>query len=241
MVKMIVLDLDGTLLNSEKKVSEISKKYLKKLKDLGYIIVIASGRIYESVNNALDGFEYVNYIITDTGASCYDVRNGSTIFNNLMSIETAKKFKKYYNENCIFIDVCDKHTIYKYSDYKENYYFIDTTKDWDYIFNNCKEISHISVNNFFQTISKMLSDLIRERNIFNFSNIETIKKEYKVEYFLTLETSLFIGRVISNTLFICMAFLSADFIMNIFIIFVILQAISVIKLQFDMNKYNNIR
>lgn len=71
--------------------------------------------------------------------------------------------------------------------------------------------------------------------------IETIKKEYKIEYFLTLETSLFIGRVISNTLFICMAFLSADFIMNIFIIFVILQAISVIKLQFDMNKYNNIR
>ena len=219
----------------------MSKKNLKKLKDLGYIIVIASGRIYESVNNALDGFEYVNYIITDTGASCYDVRNGSTIFNNSMSIEPAKKFKKYYNENCIFIDVCDKHTIYKYSDYKENYYFIDTTKDWDYIFNNCKEISHISVNNFFQTISKMLSDLIRERNIFNFSNIETIKKEYKVEYFLTLETSLFIGRVISNTLFICMAFLSADFIMNIFIIFVILQAISVIKLQFDMNKYNNIR
>lgn len=238
---MTVLDLDGTLLNSEKKVSEMSKKNLKKLKDLGYIIVIASGRIYESVNNALDGFEYVNYIITDTGASCYDVRNGSTIFNNSMSIETAKKFKKYYNENCIFIDVCDKHTIYKYSDYKENYYFIDTTKDWDYIFNNCKEISHISVNNFFQTISKMLSDLIRERNIFNFSNIETIKKEYKVEYFLTLETSLFIGRVISNTLFICMAFLSADFIMNIFIIFVILQDISVIKLQFDMNKYNNIR
>ncbi len=177
---MTVLDLDGTLLNSEKKVSEMSKKNLKKLKDLGYIIVIASGRIYESVNNALDGFEYVNYIITDTGASCYDVRNGSTIFNNSMSIETAKKFKKYYNENCIFIDVCDKHTIYKYSDYKENYYFIDTTKDWDYIFNNCKEISHISVNNFFQTISKMLSDLIRERNIFNFSNIETIKKEYKV-------------------------------------------------------------
>lgn len=238
---MIVLDLDGALLNSEKKVSEMSKKNLKKLKDLEYIIVIASGRIYKSVNNALDGFEYVNYIITNTGASCYDVRNGSTIFNNSMSIETAKKFKKYYNENCIFIDVCDKHTIYKYSDYKENYYFIDTTKDWDYIFNNCKEISHISVNNFFQTISKMLSDLIRERNIFNFSNIETIKKEYKVEYFLTLETSLFIGRVISNTLFICMAFLSADFIMNIFIIFVILQAISVIKLQFDMNKYNNIR
>lgn len=187
MVKMIVLDLDGTLLNSEKKVSEISKKYLKKLKDLGYIIVIASGRIYESVNNALDGFEYVNYIITDTGASCYDVRNGSTIFNNPISIETAKKFKKYYNENCIFIDVCDKHTIYKYSDYKENYYFIDTTKDWDYIFNNCKEISHISVsmktNDQVMELYNKLKDDIKELDINimqdSFSEkkwIETIKK-----------------------------------------------------------------
>lgn len=30
MIKMIVLDLDGTLLNNERKVSETSKNYLKK-------------------------------------------------------------------------------------------------------------------------------------------------------------------------------------------------------------------
>ena len=102
---------------------------------------------------------------------------------------------------------------------------------------NCNFLT-VVLYNLFQTISKLLSDLIKERNIFNFSNIETIKKEYKVEYFLTLETSLFIGRVISNTLFILMAFLNAKFIMFIFVVFVIFQAISVIKLQFDMNKYN---
>ena len=100
---------------------------------------------------------------------------------------------------------------------------------------NCNFITVI-LYNLFQTISKLLSDMIRERNIFNFSNIEIIKKEYKVEYFLTLETALFIGRVISNILFIFMAFLDAGFIMAIFVIFVILQAISVIKLQCDMNK-----
>ena len=55
LVKMIVLDLDGTLLNSERKVSEKSKKYIKKLKDMGYIVVIATGRIYESINYAIDG------------------------------------------------------------------------------------------------------------------------------------------------------------------------------------------
>ena len=104
---------------------------------------------------------------------------------------------------------------------------------------NCNFIT-VVLYNLFQTISKLLSDLIRERNIFNFSNIETIKRKYKVEYFLTLEKSLFIGRVISNTLFILMAFLDANFIMAIFVIFVILQAISVVKLQYDMNRCGDI-
>ncbi|MDD6223455.1 MAG: MFS transporter [bacterium] len=104
---------------------------------------------------------------------------------------------------------------------------------------NCNFVT-VVLYNLFQTISKLLSDLIRERNIFNFSNIESIKREYKVEYFLTLETALFVGRVISNTLFILMVFLDANFIMAIFVIFVILQAISVIKLQFDMNKCNDV-
>lgn len=104
---------------------------------------------------------------------------------------------------------------------------------------NCN-FTTVVLYNLFQTISKLLSDLIRERNIFNFSNIEIIRKKFKVEYFLTLETSLCIGRVISNLLFILMAFLNLNFIMAIFIVFVILQAISLIKLQSDMNKFDEI-
>lgn len=104
---------------------------------------------------------------------------------------------------------------------------------------NCNFIT-VVLYNLFQTISKLLSDLIKDRNVFNFSNIEIIKKEYKVEYFFTLETALFIGRIISNGLFVLMAFLDAKFIMAVFVIFVILQSISMIKLQFDMSIYNEI-
>lgn len=101
---------------------------------------------------------------------------------------------------------------------------------------NCNFLT-VVLYNLFQTVSKLLSDLINERNIVNFSNIEAIKKEYKVEYFFTGETALFIGRVVSNALFILMAFLNANFIMAIFVLFVILQALSVIKLQYDMEKF----
>ena len=47
---------------------------------------------------------------------------------------------------------------------------------------NCN-FTTVVLYNLFQTISKLLSDLIRERNIFNFSNIEIIRKKFKVEYF----------------------------------------------------------
>ena len=102
---------------------------------------------------------------------------------------------------------------------------------------NCNFVT-VVLYNLVHTISKLLYDLVKERNIFNFSNIEAIKSKYKVEYFLTLETALFIGRVTINTLFIFMAFLDAKFIMTIFVVFVILRTINIIKLQSDMNKYN---
>ncbi len=85
--------------------------------------------------------------------------------------------------------------------------------------------------NFFQTFSKGLMDLINGNSQANISNIETIKKEYKVEYWLGIETALFIGRIISNMLFIAMAFTNTNIIMYIFIIFLILLATNSIKLQ----------
>lgn len=101
---------------------------------------------------------------------------------------------------------------------------------------NCNFIT-IVLYNFFQTISKGLTDLINEQSISNFSNIKSLKKEFKVEYFLSIETSLFIGRVISNMLFIFMAFTSANIIMAIFVIFAIMRVVSSVRLQFSMDKY----
>lgn len=104
---------------------------------------------------------------------------------------------------------------------------------------NCNFIT-IVLYNLSQTISKGLIDLINEKNIFVFSNIKAIKQEYKVEYFLSIETSLFIGRVISNVLFILMAFTNTQFIMIIFVVFAIMYAASTIMLQISMQKYTEI-
>lgn len=184
---MIVFDLDGTLLKNDRSATESSKEYLKKLKDMGYIIVIATGRIYESVKDVMNGFDSFNYIITDAGASCYDVSNNSIIFNNPIELETAKKLKELYNENYAFIDICNKHKIYRCHGITSDNYFIDSTQDWDYIFNNCKEISHISIKmknndqvmkiyNELKTIFSELDINIMQDSFSDRKWIETVKK-----------------------------------------------------------------
>ncbi len=134
---MIVLDLDGTILNSNGKVNKITKDYLMKLKKTGYIIVIATGRIYKSVLQVTDNASFANFIITDAGACTYDNVNNEVLFKNLIDKETAKKILKYYNNSYNYIDICSKDKIYK---------FTGNLQDEENIFIDCKEIFHITIN-----------------------------------------------------------------------------------------------
>ena len=64
MKKLIVVDLDGTLLNSSGVCSRLSSDYLKKLKNDGHIIVIATGRRLCSALDVTNNAYFANYIMT---------------------------------------------------------------------------------------------------------------------------------------------------------------------------------
>lgn len=147
MVKMIVVDLDGTILNHMGIVSKTTKEYLKRLKDNGYIIVIATGRIYASAISVTDGAEFANYIISDTGVCAYNTIDSSPIFKSNIDKEIVESVFKYYNEDCYSMDICDKNTIYKYTDkIVDNNPIIKITNSKDYILNTCAEVTHISIS-----------------------------------------------------------------------------------------------
>jgi len=95
---------------------------------------------------------------------------------------------------------------------------------------NCNATTVI-VFNLFQVFSKELMSLINGNSQSNISNLEAIRKEYKVEYWLSLETALVIARIISNSFFILMAFTDVDIMIYIFIVFLILFAKASINLQ----------
>lgn len=85
--------------------------------------------------------------------------------------------------------------------------------------------------NLFQTISKKLKNLITGNNQANLSNYSKIAKEYKTEYWLANETSLVIGRIISSSVFILLAYIDTTIMIILYAVFLILYAINSIKLQ----------
>lgn len=88
--KMIALDLDGTLTNSKKEVSERNREALKKAADKGVHIVLASGRplvgilpVAEMVNLKETG----GYMLAFNGAHIVDGRTGETFMQTTLPEE----------------------------------------------------------------------------------------------------------------------------------------------------------
>lgn len=80
--KILALDLDGTLTNSEKKISDRTKKDLYEMMERGHIVVLASGRPMPGVipvARELELARYGGYIVTYNGARVIRCSDDKTI------------------------------------------------------------------------------------------------------------------------------------------------------------------
>lgn len=71
MYKLIALDMDGTLLNEEKKVSERTKKSISDAREQGVTVVLATGRPIEGVSRYLEELDMLtenDYVLSYNGA-----------------------------------------------------------------------------------------------------------------------------------------------------------------------------
>ena len=101
MSKMIVMDMDGTLLRSDGTCSEKTKKYLNNLKSEGHVIVLATGRCFEEVMTSVDKAFFANYIISHNGSVIYDVLKEKFIFENKIPKDVVMAIASLYGEKTI--------------------------------------------------------------------------------------------------------------------------------------------
>jgi Cof subfamily protein (haloacid dehalogenase superfamily) len=89
--KMIAMDMDGTLLTTEKEVTEYSKNVLKKAADAGVKLVVCTGRIYTSALVYAKLIGTVAPVIASNGAYIREKDKNEIIYS-----KTLKKDEAYY-------------------------------------------------------------------------------------------------------------------------------------------------
>lgn len=88
-IKIIALDMDGTLLNSRGEISEYNKEVLKKARQKGYIVSICTGRFTENASMVAIEEGIDCSIIALNGCVVSDKRFGEKLFEGLMPSELS--------------------------------------------------------------------------------------------------------------------------------------------------------
>ena len=101
---IIALDLDGTLLNSKKELSEGNLAALKKAADAGWEIVPTTGRFYGGMPDFIRGLPFVHYAITINGACVEDLLEGNEIYTAEMPYKQAIDIMKYLDKLPVIYD-----------------------------------------------------------------------------------------------------------------------------------------
>lgn len=90
-IKMIGLDLDGTLLTDKKELTVRTKTALRRALELGITVLVASGRPWMGVPEELREFPGMRYALTSNGARIIDIKEGKVIEEHLLLPELAFK------------------------------------------------------------------------------------------------------------------------------------------------------
>ena len=97
-VRMIAFDLDGTLLTTDKRLTDETRRTLEQAAKRGILLVPATGRPLTGMPAEVLGIAGVRYAITANGARVVSAENGKILREKLISVEKARKVLDIYGE-----------------------------------------------------------------------------------------------------------------------------------------------
>ena len=89
--KLIAFDMDGTLLNSEKRISERTLEAVNRAFDAGKEVILSTGRCVAELREYFKRIPRLRYVVCSSGAILYDVKEEKILYSNSISIELAEK------------------------------------------------------------------------------------------------------------------------------------------------------
>lgn len=98
-IKAIFLDIDGTLTNSNKQITENTKLQIKRLKSKGVYVILCSGRSNTDVCKYSKEALASDYAISSNGGQIYNYKTNKTFYKNNIDYLDLKDIWEYCNKN----------------------------------------------------------------------------------------------------------------------------------------------
>lgn len=98
MIKLLALDLDGTLLDSRGRISEANKQAIRKAEEKGVLVTIATGRRFRDARPVAIEAEFNAPVITHNGALLKYAQNLETVAFSTIRAETVAEILRVGNE-----------------------------------------------------------------------------------------------------------------------------------------------
>jgi len=111
-IKMIVTDMDYTLLNKEKKISEGNKKALKAAMEAGVHVVLATGRLFSSATVYAKELDIRTPIIASNGAIIAESDLSEIYYEKTLPYEAGVEMIRLCKERDLFCHLYTKDGIY---------------------------------------------------------------------------------------------------------------------------------
>ena len=129
-IKVIFLDIDGTLYNNKKQVTEYTKKILNRIIEKEIYVVLCSGRQNSQVCELSRSINFSKYVIACNGAFVYDYEDDIDISESVMKKESIEKICFFCKEKDIkFILEAKEDRYVNFNSDKKTYIKIDDIKD----------------------------------------------------------------------------------------------------------------
>ncbi|NUM70936.1 MAG: Cof-type HAD-IIB family hydrolase [Ignavibacteriaceae bacterium] len=111
-IQLVVLDLDGTLLDSRGEIGKETKALVPRLQQLGVRFTFASGRVYSALTDYAAELGIKTPLIALDGILIKDYPNGNTLSTSRIPEDKVRKAIEYSDKYLIKIGLCHENQIY---------------------------------------------------------------------------------------------------------------------------------
>ena len=179
MIKMLVLDIDGTIMSADLKISDKIKEYLKILIKNGIKVVIATGRMYSSAIKITKELEIQTPLICYQGSLIKDTKTNEIIYEVPLEECIAREVIKELRKENVFINI-----------YINDELIVETETQYIQDYSKSKKVSYKVVDDFdlleFKKLNKILAIDYDANKIDEL--IKKLKNKFKEELYVVKST-----------------------------------------------------